>query len=90
METGKCEFLRTLTVEQFKAEVSADTILVKKSQDGKCFFTAGSLRGPVSHRGIPEYPVFSYCKGEPSERNPTGEFWLLHDEAAGGELIATF
>lgn len=90
MEIKQCEFLRTLTVEQFKNEVNASTILVKKGSSGKCFFSAGAVQGPVSHKGIPEYPVFSFCKGEITEQNPTGEFWLLHDAAAGGEVVATF
>lgn len=90
METKTCEFLRTLTVEQFKSENKVDTILVKKGSTGKCFFSAGAIQGPVSHKGIPEYPVFSFCKGEITEQNPSGEFWLLHDAKAGGEVVATF
>lgn len=85
------EFLETLTVEQFKARMLVEKIKVKPSKTpGKYFFVAGTLTGAVASKGIPTHPMLSHVKGEPTERNPSGEFWMLHEEAEGAPTIAEF
>ena len=80
------EFLKTRTVEQFKAEQHVDKILVKKNpKTGKLFFTFGAEVGAVAVKGIPQHPMISQVKGS------EGEFYLLHEEGNGGaEVVATF
>ena len=81
-------FLDTLTVEQFKAKMNVSRIDVKKSpKTNKIFFTYGAKAGAVSLKGIPQHPMFSYVKGEPTPENPSGEFWLLHEEGQGGAPV---
>lgn len=85
------EFIKTLTVEQFKSEVKVDSIAVKRNpQTGKLFIQFGGETGACSTKGVPEKPMLSYVKGEVTERNPDGKFWLLHEEGNGGEVVATF
>lgn len=86
------EFKETLTVEQFKAAMNVTRIDVKQNpKSGKLFFTYGAKTGAVSLKGIPQHPMFSYVKGEPTPENPSGEFWLLHEEGQGGApVLATF
>lgn len=93
MESNKnLEFLDTLTVEQFKAEKHVDKISVKKNPEtGKLFFTFGAKAGAVSAKGIPAHPMVSYVKGEPTPENPSGKFYLLHEEGQGGApVVAEF
>lgn len=93
MESNKnLEFIDTLTVEQFKAEKHVDKISVKKNpKTGKLFFTFGAKAGAVAAKGIPTHPMVSYVKGEPTTENPTGRFYLLHEEGQGGApVVAEF
>ena len=86
------EFKETLTVEQFKAAMNVSRIDVKQSpKSGRLFFTYGAKIGAVALKGIPQHPMFSYVKGEPTPENPSGEFWLLHEEGQGGApVLASF
>lgn len=93
MEANKnLEFLDTLTVEQFKAEKRVNKIQVKKNPNtGKLFFTFGAKTGAVAAKGVPTHPMISHVKGEPTTENPSGEFYLLHEEGQGGApVIAEF
>ena len=85
-------FEDTLTVEQFKAQMNVSRIDVKKNpKTGKLFFTYGAKTGAVALKGIPQHPMLSYVKGEPTPENPSGEFWLLHEEGQGGApTLASF
>ena len=86
------EFKKTLTVEQFKAEMNVSRIDVKQNpKTNTLFFTYGAKVGAVSSKGIPQHPMLSFVKGEATERNPSGEFWLLHEEGQGGApVLASF
>ena len=86
------QFKETLTVEQFKAAMNVSRIDVKQNpKTNTIFFTYGAKTGAVSSKGIPEHPMLSYVKGEPTEKNPSGEFWLLHEEGRGGApVLASF
>lgn len=86
------EFKETLTVEQFKAAMNISRIDVKQNpKTNTLFFTYGAKTGAVASKGIPEHPMLSYVKGEPTEKNPSGEFWLLHKEGKGGApVLASF
>ena len=85
-------FKDTLTVEQFKAQMNVSRIDVKKNpKTGKLFFTYGAKTGAVALKGIPQHPMLSYVKGNPTPENPSGEFWLLHEEGQGGApVLASF
>lgn len=91
-ERGNLEFLDTFTIEQFKAKMQVSTIAVKRQQDSnKLFFAYGAKTGAVATKGIPTHPMISMVKGDPTERNPTGVFYLLHEEGVGNaETLATF
>lgn len=79
------EFIETLTVEQFKDRVKVNEIKVKRNpQTSKLFIQFGSEVGACASKGIPEKPMLSNVRGE------NGEFWLLHEEGNGGEVLATF
>lgn len=97
MEEKNLTYLRTLTPEQFKAEMHVEHLYVKENPKpeegkGKYFFTYGASVGAVSKKGIPtKSPMISYVQGTPSDRNPDGKFWILHEEAQGGApIVATF
>lgn len=92
METKNLEFQKTLTVEQFKREVGVDKILVKENpKTGRYFMQFGAATGAVAKAGIPKNPMISEVKGEPTEANPSGIFWLLHEEGTGSApVVATF
>lgn len=84
-------FKDTRTVEQFKSEHNAERVDVRKNpKTGNLFFTCGSLIGAVASKGIPEHPMFSLVQGDPTPQNPTGEFWLLHEEGKGAPVLASF
>lgn len=85
-------FNETLTVEQFKAKMNVSRIDVKKNpHTGKLFFTFGAKTGAVAVKGIPQHPMLSFVKGEPTPQNPDGTFWLLHEEGQGGApVLASF
>lgn len=80
-------FLRTQTIEQFKAEMLVDEIKVRVNpHTGKLFFTFGAATGAVSLKGIPEHPMISKVSNEEGET-----FYLLHEEGNGGaKVVATF
>lgn len=92
------EFLETYTIEQFKKLKGTSAIKVRRNTEtGKLFMVFGPSkkdRGAVSQQStfeeITEHPVISYVKGEITEQNPDGKFFLLHKEGNGGEEIATF
>lgn len=95
MEERNLEFQQSYTVEQFKEMVHTSEIKVKKNQGtDKLFFTWGPGReqtGAVAKAGVPKKPVISQVKGEPTQQNPSGVFFLLHEEGNGGApVIATF
>ena len=85
-------FNETLTVEQFKEAMKVSRVDVKKNPNtGKLFFTFGAKTGAVAKKGIPQYPMFSFVKGDPTPENPEGTFWLLHEEGQGGApVLASF
>lgn len=86
------EFKETLTIEQFKSKMNVSRIDVKQNlKSGKLFFTYGAKSGAVTLKGIPEHPMISWVKGEPTPENPTGEFYLLHEEGQGSaSVLASF
>lgn len=86
------KYLKTYTVEQFKAKMLVKKIKVKENPDtGKLFFTFGAETGAVASKGVPTNPMISYVQGKPTEKNPSGKFYLLHEEAQGGaEVVAEF
>lgn len=84
----KLNFLRTLTVEQFKSEQKVDKVCVKQNPNtGKLFMTFGAAVGAVASKGIPSHPMISEVVGEPTEKNPSGKFFLLHEEGQGGAPV---
>lgn len=85
-------FNDTLTVEQFKAKMNVSRIDVKKNlKTGRLFFAFGAKTGAVAVKGIPQHPMFSFVKGDPTPQNPEGTFWLLHEEGQGGApVLASF
>lgn len=92
MEEKNLEFLNTRTIEQFKDDHKVSKIEVKRNEEtGKLFFTFGAETGAVSSKGIPKNPMISLVQGNPTDRNPDGKFYLLHEEGTGGApTIATF
>ena len=89
---GRLTFGETLTVEQFKEAMKVSRVDVKKNPNtGKLFFTFGAKTGAVASKGIPQHPMFSFVKGDPTPQNPDGTFWLLHEEGQGGApVLASF
>ena len=85
-------FNETLTVEQFKEAMKVSRVDVKKNPNtGKLFFTFGAKTGAVASKGIPQHPMLYFVKGDPTPENPSGEFWLLHEEGTGGApVLASF
>ena len=85
-------FNETLTVEQFKDKMKVSRVDVKKNpKTGRLFFTFGAKTGAVASKGIPQHPMFSFVKGDPTPQNPEGTFWLLHEEGQGGApVLASF
>ncbi len=85
-------FTETLTVEQFKETMKVSRVDVKKNlKTGRLFFTFGAKTGAVAAKGIPQHPMFSFVKGDPTPQNPEGTFWLLHEEGQGGApVLASF
>lgn len=85
------EFLETLTVEQFKSRMLVSRIDVKQNpKNGNIFFSYGAKVGAVAAKGIPTKPMISHVKGDPTPENPSGEFWLLHNEGEGVPVLASF
>lgn len=94
MADNTLEFLESYTVDQFKAMKKINEIkVVENPKTGKLFFTFGFHKedlGPVSSKGIPEHPMISRVKGTPTPDNPTGEFYLLHDDSQRANVKAVF
>ena len=86
------QFLDTMTIEQFKAKMLVDVIKVKRNpKNNRLFFSYGTKVGAVAVKGVPTHPMISHVKGEPTPLNPSGEFYLLHEEGQGGApVVATF
>lgn len=80
----KLHFIKTLSIEDFKARQGVEKIEVKQNtQTGKCFFIYGLETGPVSEKflngGITNPVVSQVCSSE------TGEvFFMLHQRSNGG------
>ena len=90
MEEKKLKFLKTLTVAQFKRDNAVNALRVRRNPlTGKLFFTFGAESGAVAKAGIPAHPMVSRVLGDPTPENPTGEFWLLHEEGEGGAPVVT-
>ena len=79
-------FVKTLSIEQFKAAQKVDSIEVKRNpKTSKLFISWIGGVGAVSSKGIPSSkPVISLVKGE------EGEFFLLHEQGEGAPTLATF
>lgn len=92
MSANNLIFNDTLTVEQFKDKMKVSRVDVKKNpRTGRLFFTFGAKTGAVASKGVPNHPMFSFVKGDPTPQNPSGEFWLLHEEGQGGApVVASF
>ena len=92
MSANNLIFNDTLTVEQFKDKMKVSRVDVKKNpKTGRLFFTFGAKTGAVASKGVPKKPMFSFVKGDPTPENPSGEFWLLHEEGQGGApVVASF
>ncbi len=84
-------FLKSWSVEAFKAEKDVKTIdILRNETTGKCFFSYGvGLNGAVSSKfekeGIKD-PVIS----EVSSPNTGEVFLLLHAHGEGATLMASF
>lgn len=92
---AELQFLRSITIEQFKKEMDTSLIKVLRNpkEGGKVFMSWGpskEQRGAVQSKCIPTKPIVSWVKGTPTEKNPSGEFWLLHDEGEGAPTLASF
>lgn len=84
--TNNLQFVKTFTVEQFKAHTNVSKLEVKQNpKTGKLFFTYGAEVGAVSSKGIPTHPMVSLVNGK------DGSFFILHEEGNGGApTLATF
>lgn len=87
------DFLRTLTVEQFKDELKVNKLQIKQAAgSSKYFFQYGGATGAVATQNhsleeVLKNPMVSYVKGEPTDQNPDGKFWMLHMEGNGGATV---
>lgn len=80
-------FLKTYTIEQFKAMQNVNSIEVRRNpHTNKLFFTYGNETGAVSSKGVPvKRPMISAVQGD------EGDFYLLHEQGEGGApVVATF
>lgn len=84
----------TVTVREFKAMNNTEKLGIKpaKENPGHFFMVSdtGKVLGPVSSKKDPkdlEHPVVSEFLGTPTEQNPTGFFFMLHER---GEGVATY
>jgi hypothetical protein len=84
----------TMTVREFKANNNTEKLGIKPAKDkaGHFFMVSdtGKVLGPVSSKKDPkdlEHPVVSEFKGTPTEQNPSGFFFMLHER---GEGVATY
>lgn len=80
-------FLKTYTIEQFKAMHNVNSIEVRRNpHTNKLFFSYGSETGAVSSKGVPvKKPMISAVQGD------AGDFYLLHEQGEGGApVVATF
>jgi hypothetical protein len=92
MANNNLEFVRTLTIEQFKGEKQINELRVKRSQKTNGLFLSwvgqGSEKGFVGGGSLERLtqPVISKVKDPESGET----FWLLHNEGNGGITEATF
>lgn len=80
-------FLKTYTIEQFKAMHNVNSIEVRRNpHTNKLFFSYGNETGAVSSKGVPvKKPMISAVQGD------AGDFYLLHEQGEGGApVVATF
>lgn len=84
----------TMTIGQFCKANDTKGIDVKESttKAGHYFMVHdnGNVLGPVTTKKSPtelENPVVSEFKGEPTELNPTGYFFMLHEKGTGGAAV---
>lgn len=77
---SKLEFLKTLSVEDFKKAQNVDKVeILQNKSTGKCFFTFGSSRGVVSSK-YPLKPFKNPVVSEVYSEDSKKSFFLLHDE----------
>lgn len=98
-ERGLLEFKRTMTIEEFKAEANTKEIKVKELTPGTLSMLndLNQVIGAVSVKKTGDLqhmdkPVVSEVKGEPTERNASGVFFMLHQlgENTNSPVLATF
>jgi len=83
-------FLKTMTVRQFLQQINSSKVDIKANPNtGKLFATdeAGVVVAAVSSaKPLTEMtmPVVSYVQGDPTDRNPDGKFYLIHQKGEGG------
>ena len=83
-ERNLLEFLDTWTVGQFKREMAVDVIRIKLNPNtNHLFFTYGAEHGVVAKNRVPKNPMISRVKGDSTEENPSGIFYMLHEEGMG-------
>lgn len=82
------KFIKTLTVEQFKANQGVNELRVKiNPKTGKQFLAWIGGTGAIGGGDVRniENPVISLVRTEDDV-----EFWMLHREGDAGETVATF
>ena len=84
----------TVTVREFKQRNNTETLAIKPAKDkpGHYFMVSdtGKVLGPVSSKKDPKeivHAVVSEYVGTPTEQNPDGHFFMLHER---GEGVATY
>ena len=87
----------TVTVREFKAMNNTEKLGIKpaKNQSGHFFMVSdtGKVLGPVSSKKDPKdlkHPVVSEFKGTPTEQNPDGFFFMLHERGEGVPTYCEF
>ena len=91
MADNNLKFLRSFTVENFKANQSTDRIdVVKSPKTGKLFIAwtdknGENHRGAVSAKGVPNKPEISEVQD--AEGN---KFFMLHNHEDSANLVTSF
>ena len=87
----------TVTVREFKQSNNTEKLGIKPAKDkpGHFFMVSdtGKVLGPVSSKKDPkdiEHPVVSEFKGTPTELNPGGFFFMLHERGEGVPTYCEF
>lgn len=88
MANALLTFVESWTINQFKKAQNVEKLDIKcNEKTGKLFFQFGGKTGAATATEFKE-PLVSLVVGEPSERNPDGKFFLLH-ESGGAPVVAT-